>query len=190
LNLFFEVPPVAPLVDLRKTLHENSQLREAVLGPDTWVPCLFTYDPERIYVEFVDHDRLVLSTLDPSVRVPLIRYAPGDRGGFLRLSPSLRPELEAAGLNWTVLEQLPIVMIHGRGEYAMVADERVYPEGIKEGIYLDPQLASLTTANFRIACVLAAALQNLGTRRRRRQQGDGDQERAADGVVRLASVSR
>ena len=46
---------------------------------------------------------------------------------------------------------------------------------------------SPTVANRR---VLAATVQNLGTRRRRRQQRDGDQERAADGVVRLASVWR
>jgi phenylacetate-CoA ligase len=149
LNLFFEVPPAAPLVRLRKTLHGDVRLRQEVLGTTKWVPPLFTYDPRRIYVEFLG-DRLVITTLDPSVKVPLIRYAPGDHGGFLRLRPELGPSLEAAGIPANLGEQLPIVMIRGRGKYAKAGNHEIYPEGVKEGIYWDPQLAALATANFRI----------------------------------------
>ena len=111
---------------------------------------MFTYDPRRIFAEFSDEDHLVLTTLDPLAQVPLIRYETGDRGGFLRLLPELGPRLEAAGIPARLCDQLPIVAISGRGHYATAGNRRICPEGVKEGIYADPQLAALATANFRI----------------------------------------
>lgn len=151
LNLFSEMPPKALLIPLRRLLHENAELRRALLGPVDWVPSLFTYDPHRIFVEFDAAARLILTTLDPHCRIPLIRYATGDRGRVLRLPPDLRPALEAAGISWGALESLPLVAIEGRGEHAMAGAAAVYPEAVKEGIYHDPALAELTTANFRLA---------------------------------------
>lgn len=151
LNLFAEVPPKGPLIALRRALHENAALRHRLLGPVNWVPALFTYDPRRIYVEFDDHGRLLITTLDPRCRVPLIRYATGDRGSFFPV-PSEIPDLtEAEKTAWTDLESVPIVMIHGRGEHVLSGNVAVFPEAVKEGIYHDPELAALTTANFRLA---------------------------------------
>lgn len=151
LNLFFEVPPVAPLIRLRRALHDDADLRQAVLGPATTVPMLFTYDPSRIGVEFTDGGRLVLSTLDPGLPIPLIRYAPGDHGAFLALPSRLYPILEKAGLPADVLASLPIVVIQGRGRCVRAAGGRVDPEQVKEGLYHEADLARLTTANFRLA---------------------------------------
>ena len=150
LNLFSEVPPVGAIVTLRRVLHENTALRHAVFGPTTWVPSLFTYDPRRIFVEFDATGRLVLTTLDPRVPVPLVRYATGDRGSVLHLPPAQRPALEAAGIAWEIFEAIPVVAVHGRGDHALAGKEPVYPEAVKEGIYHDPRLAELTTANFRL----------------------------------------
>src|SRR5688572_7808972 len=85
LNLFFEVPPVAPLVQLRRLLHDDPVLRQVVLGAAECVPSLFTYDPGRIFVEFDASGRLILTTVDLRQRIPLIRYATGDRGSVLSL---------------------------------------------------------------------------------------------------------
>lgn len=150
LNLFSEMPPVGAIVLLRRALHENAELRRAVFGSALWVPSLFTYDPRRILVEFDAAGRLVLSTLDPHVPVPLIRYATGDRGSLLHLPPSARPALEAAGVAWEIFEAVPVVAIYGRGDHALAGKDPVYPEAVKEGIYHDPALAELTTANFRL----------------------------------------
>ncbi|MBC7366171.1 MAG: hypothetical protein H7343_05050 [Undibacterium sp.] len=150
LNLFSEAPPRGTLVRLRRQLHEDPALRRAVLGPCDWVPSLFTYDPRRIFVEFDATGRLILTALDPRARVPLIRYATGDQGRELLLRPTLRPALEAAGMDWGELESLPIVAIHGRGDHALAGTKPVYPEAVKEGLYHDPALAELTTANFRL----------------------------------------
>jgi phenylacetate-CoA ligase len=151
LNLFSEVPPVAPLVRLRRALHEDAHLRRRVLGQSKWVPPLFTYDPRRIFVEFDAEERLILTTLDPHVHVPLIRYLTGDRGAFLRLDETLRTDLEQLGLSWEELQAIPIVIIRGRGDHALAGNVAVYPEAVKEGIYHEASLAALTTANFRIA---------------------------------------
>ena len=43
-----------------------------------------------------------------------------------------------------------MVVIAGRGEHASAPGTRVYPEQVKEGIYHDPTLAKLATANFRL----------------------------------------
>ena len=150
LNLFFEVPPIAPLILLRRLLHEDAELRKAFFGSSELVPVLFTYDPERIFVQFDDAGKLIITTLDLRLRVPLIRYAPGDRGSFIKLPPNVRPTLEANGVSWSLLESIPIVAIDGRGEYASAGDARVYPEAVKEGLYHSYALAERTTANFRL----------------------------------------
>lgn len=150
LNLFSEIPPASPLIALRRLLHENAELRGRVLGPGKTVPSLFTYDPRRIFTEFDSAGRLVLTTLDPYVRIPLVRYATGDRGRFLSLPEEIRPSAEAAGISWTLLQAIPIVAITGRGEHASAGEAPVYPEEVKEGIYHDHSLAPLTTANFRL----------------------------------------
>lgn len=151
LNLFFEAPPRSVLIGLRRRLHEDAGLRHALLGPADWVPALFTYDPRRIFVEFDGAGRLLVTMLDPSALIPLIRYATGDRGRVLHLPPELRPALEAAGVDWAGLESFPLVAIDGRGDHVLAGGAAVYPEAVKEGIYHDPALAVLTTANFRLA---------------------------------------
>lgn len=151
LNLFFEAPPRSALIRLRRRLHEDAALRHALLGPADWVPALFTYDPRRIFVEFDGAGRLIVTMLDPSALIPLVRYATGDRGRVLHLPPEMRPALEAAGVDWEGLGAFPLVAIGGRGEHVLAGVAAVYPEAVKEGIYHDPALAALTTANFRLA---------------------------------------
>jgi len=150
LNLFFEAPPGTALIALRRLLHENRACREAVLGASDWVPCLFTYDPRRIFVEFSADGQLILTTLDAERRLPLIRYAPGDHGRFVHLPVEVRPAMEAAGISWELLQAIPIVAIEGRGSHALAGTSPVYPEAVKEGLYHDPTLAALITANFRL----------------------------------------
>lgn len=151
LNLFAEVPPVAPLILLRRALHENPGLRKEILGDTDFVPSLFTYDPHRIFVEFDHNGRLLLTTLNPHLRIPLIRYASGDRGRFFKLPDSVRPAVEAAGISWETLQELPLAAIQGRGDHALAGTGAVYPEAVKEGIYHDSALARQITANFRLA---------------------------------------
>lgn len=150
LNLFFEVPPLGDLVRLRRLLHERKELRAAAGFEGEVVPSLFTYDPRRLFVECDADGRLILTTLNLATRIPLIRYATGDQGEFVRLPPGLRGALEGEGLSWDVLSSLPLIAISGRGSGAASGESQIYPEAVKEGLYHDADLAVLTTANFRL----------------------------------------
>jgi phenylacetate-CoA ligase len=158
LNLFFEAPCTAPLIRLRRLLHQDADLRQAALGSIEFMPTLFTFDPRRLFVEFDSGNRLILTTLDPYARLPLIRYLTGDSGSWLRLPEDVRTRIEGAGISWNTLQSTPIVMIQGREKYATAGEERIYPEAVKEGIYFDKTLARKTTANFRIVAGKDAAL--------------------------------
>jgi len=151
LNLFFEVPPQRALILLRRALHENPGLRREILGKDTTTaPAVFSYDPNRIYVEFAEADKLVITHLDPARPIPLVRYASDDQGQFLRLSDKVLSALSALGVPVDELEGLPIVAITGRGKSVSAGQARVFPEEVKEGVYHDPELAGMTTGNFRL----------------------------------------
>jgi len=151
LNLLFEMPPRDRIIPrLRRLLHEERALRHQVIGPADWVPSLFTYDPRRVEVEFTSEGRMLLTTLDPQARVPLIRYAPGDYGSVLHIPAAVRPDLENAGISCDELDSIPIIAVLGRGEHALAGRNPVYPEAVKEGLYHDPALARQITANFRL----------------------------------------
>ncbi len=150
LNLFAEVPPAAPLILLRRLLHENDTVRRELLQGAECLPSLFTYDPGKIFVEFEPSGRLLITTLNLGLRLPLVRYATGDHGAILDVPETLRPAIEAAGISWDQISAVPIVMIYGRGQFVRAGNCAIYPEQIKEAIYLDPDLARQITANFRL----------------------------------------
>jgi len=151
LNLFFEIPP---LVAVRRALHSNPALRRQLLGPDApCTPMVFAYDPRRIFVETDATGQLIFSTLDPQRRVPLIRYAPGDVGQVVSDPRLLAAASAAMEMKLDLPADLPIVLVFGRGHHVTAGNEneKVFPEQVKEGIYLIPELARKTTANFRLA---------------------------------------
>lgn len=148
LNLFFELPP---LISLRRALHVDPALREALLGaPGPYAPCVFTYDPSRLLVETDHANRLVLTALDLDRRIPMIRYATGDVARTLTDPRSQASVARALGPGAQALSQVPIVLVFGRGQFALAGTTPVYPEQIKEGLYHDADLAAMTTANFRL----------------------------------------
>ena len=147
LNLFFEFPE---LIMLRRMLHETPQIRKAIF-PDSaaCLPMLFTYDPERIFIEITAKSELVITTLDANRTLPLIRYRTGDLAQIINpdeLVPLIPHLQEKAG----ALSQLPLIAVAGRGEAIRSGAAPVFPEEVKEGIYHDPELAAKTTANFRL----------------------------------------
>jgi len=149
LNLLYELPP---LIALRRAMHEDEELCERLLGHrPPFVPMVFTYDPRRIFVETGAEGRLLVTTLEPARQLPLIRYATGDVGTVLEDGAELAERAGALGVPVHLPEKMPLVLIYGRGEFALAGDVRVYPEQVREGLYHDPDLARLTTANFRLA---------------------------------------
>lgn len=148
LNLLFETPD---LVSLRRMIHTDPALRQTLFGPQaTYVPMMFTYDPRRIYFELDAGSQLIATTLDPRRRLPLIRYATGDVAAFLPVNDSMKALAAGMGLPAEALAEVPILMVLGRGPHALSGKTPVFPEQVKEGLYHDPSLAAVTTANFRL----------------------------------------
>jgi phenylacetate-CoA ligase len=151
LNLFFETPA---LIALRRALHHDAGLRRKVLGHEArHVPMLFAWDPERLFAEVLDDGRLVVTMLDPNRRLPLVRYATGDRCDRLDLGETLPEAAARAGILPADLETLPVLMVRGRGREARPDEVPLDPEPVKEGLYADADLAAATTANFRLRAV-------------------------------------
>lgn len=148
LNLFSETPA---LVAVRRSLHRDAALRSTVLGSaEAAVPMVFTYDPRRIFVEVLDDGRLVVSTLDTERAVPLLRYLTGDHAGTVADRDALIRAAEAGGASTDALSDLPVILMSGRGKFATSAGVPVTAEQVKEGLYLESDLARRTTANFRL----------------------------------------
>ena len=151
LNLFFETRET---VRLRQLADRHPELLQPALGrwPGRTPPLLFVYDPLRLFVEIHEPDAegfgaLTLSTLEPSLVLPLLRYRTGDRAKVIDRT-ALVDALQAAALGTHALPPLPMIAVAGR------TDDRL-PDGrtlldVKDALYRDPELADQLSGAFRI----------------------------------------
>lgn len=151
LNLFFET---AETVRLRQLAQSQPDLLASAIGrwPGRTPPLLFVYDPRRIFVEIGDMDHagfgaLTVSTLDPSLMLPLLRYRTGDRARILD-SAHIAATLEAAGRADMALPALPMIAMAGR-EQDFLPDGRAVLD-FKDALYARPDLADGFSGAFRI----------------------------------------
>lgn len=152
LNLFFET---RESVRLRQFAHRHPETLRAALGP--WPgrtpPLLFVYDPGRIHVEIMDADpsgfgALVISTLDPSLMLPLLRYRTGDRARLVDRR-TLAAALPDRGRDGLALPTLPMLALAGRNQ-DFLPDGRPLLD-FKDALYAEPALADRLSGALRIA---------------------------------------
>ncbi len=153
LNLFFET---SETLRLRQLAHRQPEALADAIGP--WSgrtpPLLFVHDPRRLFVEITDADSsgfgaLTVSTLDPALLLPLIRYRTGDRAKLLDRA-RMAEALKAAGHANLPLPALPMIAVAGR-------DKDFLPDGralldIKDALYADPWIADQISGAFRVSC--------------------------------------
>ena len=150
LNLFHETRQT---IRLRQIAQENPALMARLFGEDLKAcPTIFQYYPHRMFLETNDRNELIFSMLSPHFLIPLIRYNSMDKGYILPYN-KLRDILVAEGLDECVPElKLPIVAVGGRNNsWLTIAGQRITPEEIKQGLYSDFEVASLTTGYFRMS---------------------------------------
>ncbi len=158
LNLFSETKET---IALRRACQQDRTLLFQLVGAGGLskpLPTFFTFNPLRTFVEIVNPDgdgvgNLVISVMDLSAPVPLLRYCTGDRAQIIAMSSIAGIAARVAG--GLSIPTLPVVALHGR-----VKDE--LPRGghvdhFKEALYRKPELARHTTGAFRLT-----------------DQGDGD----------------
>ena len=146
LNYFYETDET---IRLRRLLFEDSRLLRMLLGDLDFCPMLFAYGEEDVYVETIAEpndafESILLTTTDPMRVLPLIRYKGGDKGKKLS-RPEINDALKAMGYGELLSKTgLPILAHFGRGKNI----SGIYPEAIKDIIYLSMEIASSTTGNF------------------------------------------
>ena len=89
-------------------------------------PMLFQYNPLDMYIEEVD-GRLIFTKLDPGARIPIIRYATGDKGFIV---PPDKHSLKT-----------PVVAVKGKNPL---------PDMIKDTFYSSPGIPPLITGFFKM----------------------------------------
>lgn len=155
LNLFYETRETVPLRQLAQSSPEA--LRQG-LGdwPGRVPPLLFVYDPRRVFVEVLDPDAhgfgdLVVSTLDPTQPLPLLRYRTGDRARCLdpeALAESLAGARRETGLVDLRLPRFPMVAVAGRlGD--QLAEGRTVLD-LQDALYAEDWVADRVTGAFRV----------------------------------------
>jgi phenylacetate-CoA ligase len=151
LNLFFETRET---VRLRQLAHRRPEVLSRAIGcrPGGVPPLLFVYDPLRIFVEVVQPDQhgfgaLIVSTLEPSLVMPLLRYRTGDRAKILD-TEDIAADLEEKGFSEMRVPRLPMIALAGRLDDAL-PDGRTLLD-LKDGLYQDTELADRLSGAFRM----------------------------------------
>lgn len=137
---------------VRHLLHDDAALRQSLLGDTPFVPVVTQYLPHRYYIETpMDESgrpRLIVTTLDPHRRLPLVRYTTGDWARVFSHA-EVSAALKRAG-HAPPRSPLPFIAMWGRGRSLRVGGKDVFPEQVKEVIYADATLIRSTTGDFRM----------------------------------------
>lgn len=152
LNIFHETRET---IEIRRLAHADPELRKALFGSSMQVcPMLFVYYPQRCFVEEMPIDEqyseLLISMLSAEMKIPLLRYRSGDYGRILPYE-KLVATLKNFGHFVTPDLKLPFVAVYGRGKYLPVEKGRLFPEAVKEALYLYREVAEVITGNFKLS---------------------------------------
>lgn len=145
LNLFNETRET---VALRRACISNPALLENLTGIDGAVspaPTFMVFNPLRTFVEVINPDAhgvgdLVVTVMDETAPVPLLRYATGDR--MQLVSPNALPD----GIT---PPNLPLIALHGRARDQLPGGGHV--DLFKEALYRDPAVARQLSGAHRIS---------------------------------------
>jgi phenylacetate-coenzyme A ligase PaaK-like adenylate-forming protein len=113
-----------------------------------------------------DRSELVVTTLDPLRRIPLVRYRTGDWAEVLTHA-ELAARLERSGQSSLVpRSRLPLLALWGRGGSLNVAGRSVHVERVKQALYADAGVCAALSGRFRLEVERGAALVRVERRER------------------------
>jgi len=152
LHLGFETPAT---IALRRLAAAHPALASDLLGGDNGaaacLPMIFTFNPQRTFIEIVDPDQrgygmLTVSMLDPDRCVPMIRYQTGD---VARLLDREQAD-EIIGRHGLQVDEIPeaLLLFQGRDREALPNGSRV--GSYKDALYADQDLARHFTGGLRL----------------------------------------
>jgi len=141
---------------IRRAACQDDRLRERLFGSTHGAcQCLMAYLPTDVYLETVPGrdglPHLVVTTLDPLRKIPLVRYETGDVAELLSYE-RLAQTLNELGYGQLVPEwKLPLAAVSGRAEWLeLPGGGRVSPSDVKEALFADPAVAWWVTGRFQL----------------------------------------
>lgn len=136
---------------LRRRLHDDAELRAAVLGPEeTRTPMIFQYNPLETYLEVNADGELVCTLTSTSVLSPKLRYNIGDEATILdwhELAAILRRRPDWAEPSAEAFRRqgmkLPLLLLYGRADATIsFMGANIYPLDVENGLYGDGDRAA------------------------------------------------
>lgn len=151
LNLFNETRET---VALRRACLDNPALLKQLTGVDTAVspaPTFLVFNPLRSFVEVINTDAdgvgdLVVTVMDETTPVPLMRYSTGDRMQLLPQAVLLEAAKQVPG--GLRLPSAPMIALHGRAKDRLEGGGHV--DLFKEALYRHADVARHLTGAHRI----------------------------------------
>ena len=152
LNLFNETRET---IALRRACARDPDLRARLLGPAATVmpaPTFMVYNPLRTSVEILYSDDqgigdLVVTMLDPTIPLPLVRYRTGDRARFV--APEELAKMAGAIAPGFRPPALPVIALQGRSKDLLPWGGHV--DDFKDALYRHPEIARQLSGAHRIA---------------------------------------
>lgn len=153
LNAIFHETPET--IRLRRLAHGDARLRRDLFGTESSAtPQLFVWDPLISYLEILPVDdgpgEIVVTNLDPTAAVPLIRYNLLDRGKILLPSEVAQVLADHRLSRFTPTIPLPLLAFYGRWREELPAAYQRLDQELQEALYADAEVAGRLTGNFRI----------------------------------------
>jgi phenylacetate-CoA ligase len=145
LNLAFETPAT---IALRRLAAANPEFARDLFGRDVGsgmsLPMIFTFNPERTFIEVADRDgdgygKMTVSTLNPDRSLPLLRYQTGDVARLLDRD-TVAATARRHGLQ---LRDLPVALLALQGR-----DRETLPNRVPVGVYKDALSANRELARY------------------------------------------
>ena len=152
LHLGYETPAT---VALRRAAAADPEFAQALFGTDPSrmaLPMLYSFNPQRIFVESVapepdGYGQMTVSLLDPGLTVPLLRYQTGDA---IRL-PAPDAVADAARRHGVALPaRLPPTLLALKGRDREGLPNRSHVGVYKDALYADHAAAGRLTGAFRL----------------------------------------
>ncbi len=138
---------------LRSAIHDCSSVRNALFNNTPFAPTLVHFHPLQHFIETPNiggRPTLVVTTLDTKRQIPLIRYNTGDWAQIIEYQTLKSRLTQLNRLDLLPDLPLPLLAMWGRGNSFRTRDNDIYPEQVKEALYVNPDIASRLTGNFKI----------------------------------------
>ncbi|MCX7114126.1 MAG: hypothetical protein NTX45_29460 [Proteobacteria bacterium] len=153
LNLCYETPST---IALRRAAAANPEFAYELFGIDPSrmvLPMLYSFNPQRIFVESVGPDadgygQMTVSMLDPGLTLPLLRYQTGDA---IRLPDPDKVAGTAHRHGIQLPFELPQTLLALKGREKETLPNRSHAGLYKDALYADWKAAGHLTGAFRLA---------------------------------------